>query len=524
MQVVAKKMEKMLETSLQQLKIEQNLRKVAEEKNEKLEAKISELSTNYDLAETHFKKELQEKEEKIINLEASIEYLQQALICKEEELVKKETIIQKLRKNIDIFHTDNFGGGGISLDTVNNLEKRLSLLIQEGKCKLEEPENTTGLQEAEVAESQVMKSPSPGKRKKRRKDNFHLEEDHVVENIVEITPVKKEEAPKMICNDASFEDGFHGFNDDDIMFNNYRNDLPVEDNPILPTDVENNDEIIIEGDDIETQEVNDSFDEDDYVVETIDPLSGKSKNESVAKFEQHKKNIRHKVICKVCNEVFINKYVLLEHEEKTGHYLKFPCSYCEKRFRQKIQVKRHEAQVHSDVMPFECNRCDRKFKSEFSWKRHQDNDEVHKKLENYTPFLSCEVCGKQFERRRKWCLDQHMLTHETTNKFPCDICGKYLKSNTYLIQHMKACSGIKDNECAFCGKKFAKKTVLANHERLHTGERPYSCRICNENFRTHHDYSLHGRNVHGSTSANHFKELQNEADVKVLKNEMDEQC
>ena len=74
------------------------------------------------------------------------------------------------------------------------------------------------------------------------------------------------------------------------------------------------------------------------------------------------------------------------------------------------------------------------------------------------------------------------------------------------------CSGIKDNECAFCGKKFSKKTVLANHERLHTGERPYNCRICNENFRTHHDYSLHGRNVHGSTSAIHFKELQNEAD------------
>jgi len=523
--VVAKKMEKMLETSLQQLKIEQNLRKVAEEKGERLEAKVSYLLTNYDLAETQYKRELQEKEEKIINLEASIEYLQQALICKKEELVKKESIIQKLRKRIDIFHTDNCNGTGIGLDTVNNLEKRLSLLIEEGKCKLEEPDpdNTGTLEDRNISqaiedveqEGNVMKSPSPGKRKKRRKDNEDQVEEGNSENIVEITSVKKEEAPKMMFNDASFEDGFHGFNDEDIMFNNYRNDLPVEENHVLTgEDVENNDEIVIEGDDIETQEVNDSFDEGDYIIETTDtdPLERKSRKDSGVRLERHKKNIRHKVVCKVCNEVFINKYVLMEHEQTTGHYLKFPCSYCDKRFRQKIQVKRHEAQVHSEVMPYECNRCDRKFKSEFSWKRHQDNDEVHKRLENYTPFLSCEICGKQFERRRKWCLDQHMLTHETTNKFPCDICGKYLKSNTYLVQHMKACSGIKDNECAFCGKKFSKKTVLANHERLHTGERPYNCRICNENFRTHHDYSLHGRNVHGSTSAIHFKELQNEAD------------
>merc|ERR1712227_957974 len=98
-------------------------------------------------------KELQEKEEKIINLEASIEYLQQALICKEEELVKKETIIQKLRKNIDIFHTDNCGGTGIGLDTVNNLEKRLSLLIEEGKCKLEEPDNTSSVEDRDISQS-----------------------------------------------------------------------------------------------------------------------------------------------------------------------------------------------------------------------------------------------------------------------------------------------------------------------------------------------------------------------------------
>ena len=189
-------------------------------------------------------------------------------------------------------------------------------------------------------------------------------------------------------------------------------------------------------------------------------------------------------------------------------HLKFPCKYCPKKFRQKIQVERHEAQIHSTDMPFQCNRCDRKFKSEFSWKRHQDNDEVHKRIENYTPFLNCEVCGKQFERRRRWCLDQHMLTHEPDKKYPCDICGKYFRSSSYLHSHMKACSGIKEEECAYCGKKFAKKAVLINHERLHTGEMPYQCRICKKRFRTHHNYANHGKNQHKAVSARHFNQMQ----------------
>ena len=42
-------------------------------------------------------------------------------------------------------------------------------------------------------------------------------------------------------------------------------------------------------------------------------------------------------------------------------------------------------------MKYPFSRCDRTFKSEYSWKRHQSNDEVHQKMENFTPFLTCEV-------------------------------------------------------------------------------------------------------------------------------------
>lgn len=438
-------MEKMLETSLQQLKLEQKLRREAEGKCSVLEEKVKKLEIQLSQNEENFGRGLNKKEEKIINLEATTEFLQRALVEKDEELGRKEGIIKKLRSRLDIYKKEH---GGFGLDTVNNFEKRLSELIAEGKSK-------------EAGEGARL-------------------------NPIEITPLER------YCESETTTES-------DLV-----TDIKIE----LKADDENNEEeIVIEG----SAEVESQMEEDSW--EDQDPLEDnpeKEEEEEEIKTEPSEgesggvKHIKHKTHCKVCDSVFANKQSLVQHEKQSGHFLKFSCQHCDKRFRQKIQVKRHEAQVHSEEMPYQCNRCDRKFKSEFSWRRHQDNDEIHKRLENYTPFLTCSVCGKQFERRRKWCLDQHMLTHEPENKFPCDICNKYFRTNNYLNTHKKACSGVKQEECAFCGKRFSKKTVLINHERLHTGERPYHCRLCEERFRTHHNYSLHGKNVHGALTASHF--------------------
>ena len=541
MQVVAKKMEKMLETSLQQLKAEQTLRKEAEEKSETLELKLTELAVQADEAEAGYRREVEEKDEKIINLEASIEYLQQALIQKEEDLMKKEEIITKLRKRIDIFNTDS----KVGIDAVNKFEKRLSQLMSgeessKKKKAVSSPSKSkyltsTDLDSVKNLENRLNNLIEDGKNSSsasspsalKRKSGSHLEE-----SVIEITPVKrqKEPGPK-----ESFEEGFHGFgpNDIDAPYDAATPNKSVEVSPTHITgntfgDEENNDEIIIDDSNITTQDLDDTWDEDGFPPETRvdwDPLATVAKDETLKDEdddieEKHFPeenmvevgNIKHKTHCKVCKKTFLNRESLRVHEEKTGHAFKFPCDLCGKRFKQKIQMKRHQEQVHSDEQPFQCNRCDRKFKNEFSWKRHQENDEIHEKLANWTPFISCNICGKQFERRRKWCLDQHMLTHEENKRFQCHICEKWFRSSGYLTQHMKACSGLKEEECAFCGKRFAKKSVLLNHERLHTGDKPFQCRICDERFRTHHNYSNHGKNAHGAQNATHYNELQNAAE------------
>ena len=440
-------MEKMLETSLQQLKLEQKKRKEVEGKCLTLNERIKKLEVQLSSNEENFRVTLNEKEEKIIKLEATTEFLQKALIQKDEEIGRKEDIIKKLRSRIEFFNDRT------SLDTVNTTEEKLTEQTREGKSEREDEGLLKTRTEAVGISPVVRKEASP-----------HM-------NISQ--PVKSEEK----------------------------------------TDHENNEEILIEG----AAETEESWEEDvDFVTNPDEPLGRNTEDEEVRiktePSEEPLKHIRHKTRCKVCQEVFPNKLSLIEHEKTSGHFLKFGCQHCSKRFRQKIQVTRHEAQVHSQEMPYQCNRCDRKFKSEFSWKRHQDNDEIHKKMENYTPFLTCQVCGKQFERRRKWCLDQHMLTHQPSNQFPCDLCGKFFRSNNYLTTHRKACAGVKEEECAFCGKMFSKRTVRLNHERLHTGELPYQCRLCGARFRTHHNYSVHGRQVHGARTASHFNMLQAESD------------
>jgi len=127
-----------------------------------------------------------------------------------------------------------------------------------------------------------------------------------------------------------------------------------------------------------------------------------------------KKN--HKTICKVCNQEFNNREERDKHAEETGHHLQFSCGICGQSFKQKIHASRHEAQIHSEEMPYKCSRCDKKFKNEFSWKRHQENDAIHHMTKKII-YHECEVCGKQFDKKRKWLFDQHMRTHKLEVSF-----------------------------------------------------------------------------------------------------------
>ena len=379
MQVVAKKMEKMLETSLQQLKSEQNLRKEAEDKYKILETKFKEFSVCADEAEASKMRELADREEKILNLEASIEFLQQTLIQKEEDLAEKDQLIKKLRRRIDVLDTGNDPRIGTSLETVNKFEKRLSQLIKGNEV-------ITDVVVKSEKDDNVSSSPFPFSK------DFdcvvqHLEKrsQNIVEQVqyprkkksvcsselpshsgIEITPIKSNVHDGQKQMQDSFEEGFHGFEpgEEEAV------DL-IEGGEVSKEKVN---EIVIHGQHVVTQEAEESWDESDYIMETEGEHNANMEEveEQEQKHDPEEKysniiinpRIKHKTHCRVCKKVFPNRSALSHHEQQSGHDMKFPCSFCGKRFKQKVQAKRHEAQIHSTDMPYECNRCDRQFKSE----------------------------------------------------------------------------------------------------------------------------------------------------------------
>ena len=173
LQVVAKKLEKMLETSLHQLKLEQKLRKEGEEKIQSLEKQLTDLDQSWKVKEKEWHKQVDKKEEKIINLEASAEYLQLMVVQKDDEITKKQKMIKKLRSMINIYNLpkqDQHDDSAVRLDRVSQYEKRLSELMEKGKP-------------AEATESPT---------KVNNRDEIGQKEDFKNTSFIEVAPIIKE--------------------------------------------------------------------------------------------------------------------------------------------------------------------------------------------------------------------------------------------------------------------------------------------------------------------------------------------
>ncbi|GAB0099815.1 hypothetical protein DMENIID0001_157040 [Sergentomyia squamirostris] len=60
----------------------------------------------------------------------------------------------------------------------------------------------------------------------------------------------------------------------------------------------------------------------------------------------------------------------------------------------------------------------------------------------------------------------------------CHICGKTLKSNYNLREHIKSVHELKQYACGICNKAFAFANRLKKHLKVHSDERPFECHLC----------------------------------------------
>lgn len=107
---------------------------------------------------------------------------------------------------------------------------------------------------------------------------------------------------------------------------------------------------------------------------------------------------------------------------------------------------------------------------------------------------SCDICEKSFHTKQ--ACDQHRRIHTGERPFPCETCGKSFVAPNALISHKRIHSDFYPHACHLCPKKFKVRRSLTHHIRRHTGERPYLCEICSKTFNNSSLFSYHLRVTH----------------------------
>ena len=131
----------------------------------------------------------------------------------------------------------------------------------------------------------------------------------------------------------------------------------------------------------------------------------------------------------------------------------------------------HHRKNHTIDWRWPCDYCEQKFKSIFMYKNHlaKSHPEMKKDIESRT----------------------------NIRLYQCDICQKMYGDKEDLTRHIYIHKGLKPFKCQYCGKTFNDKSNMKCHERIHTGEKKISCPMCYKTFIQPRALKLHMKNVHG---------------------------
>lgn len=174
----------------------------------------------------------------------------------------------------------------------------------------------------------------------------------------------------------------------------------------------------------------------------------RSLDEYTAHLRRHSGNSEPHV-CPNCPRRFASARKLKEHS--TSHEIErkselkknlekfgdFECRLCDRRFRKKCDLERHE-RVHSGEKPYECLICKGTFQQAHNLTKHMV---THTGMKSYT----CDICNKTFGRSD--VLARHMHVHEVHKPFTCEGCRRTFARHSQLITHMEKrhCNSQDDN-------------------------------------------------------------------------------
>lgn len=95
--------------------------------------------------------------------------------------------------------------------------------------------------------------------------------------------------------------------------------------------------------------------------------------------------------CEVCQKVFQGQNDLKKHFRIHTDERPYPCTYCDKSFRQSGCLKNHIASQHGTNILYTCFYCNKKFPI-------KERLRLHMRLHSGEKPYKCDMCPKQFAR------------------------------------------------------------------------------------------------------------------------------
>lgn len=199
-----------------------------------------------------------------------------------------------------------------------------------------------------------------------------------------------------------------------------------------------------------------------------------------------------KLFCEQCQKGFRSRYQLQRHQQQhlpMPQRKRFPCPICSKQFTTNASAQSHAQYAHQEEQrprPVICEQCGIAVHSLHALKEHLLSHT------DYAPF-ECDVCKKCFKSMSR--LKHHKETHDP-HKYICPECGMQLNSRPTLNRHRLVHSDQMQHKCDYCGREFKRAKALKNHLILHSGLKPYSCDFCERTFANGSNYRTHKKKSH----------------------------